>query len=204
MVKFKSHLWDKLKSVAAAARKKYPLDREAWRYHAGLGCLGLIFESRPRHGGYWCTPTNSLSFAWNGGGGTHFSFLVKDNVVHDRSPIICTVPEPGDQQNFIVGKNLNQFLSLGYYCGYFGLEQLAFDLDGTLQAFTRSNRKQNLKTDIWAERSADPERAAVLQFLQKQMGLQPWDGGKREFKSLQRSFMSRLEYSAEAKKLLCR
>ena len=107
--------------------------------------------------------------------------------MHDRSPIICTVPEPGDQQNFIVGKNLNQFLSLGYYCGYFGLEQLAFDLDGTLQAFTRSNRKQNLKTDIWAERSADPERAAVLQFLQKQMGLQPWDGGKKEFKSLQRS-----------------
>ena len=196
-VTIKSKSWDQFRAVAAAARKRFPVDRGAGHYHAGLGCLGLILESRPRPGGYWCTPTNSLSFASTGGGGTHFSFVVQNNRIHDRSPIVCTVPEPADQQNFIVGENLNQFLSLGYFLGYFGLEQLAFDLDRTLQAFISPKWKPETKTDYWVGRAADPNKAPVLEFFREEMDLSPWKGGKRKFKALQLKFLSRLEYGDE-------
>jgi hypothetical protein len=202
MITIKNGHWDRLRAVAAAARRKFPVDREAGRHHAGMGCMGLILEPRLRHGGYWCTPTNSLSFAWNGGGGTHFSFLVQNNRVHNRSPIICTVPEPADQHNFIVGENLNDFLSLGYYLGYFGLEQLAFDLDRTLQAFTSPNWKPETETDYLVGRASYPDSAPVHEFFRKKLELSPWKGGKRRFNSLQRRFMSRLKYSEQAKELM--
>ena len=202
MITIKNGHWDRLRAVAAAARKRFPVDREAGRYHAGTGCMGLILEPRLRPGGYWCTPTNSLSFAWNGGGGTHFSFLVQNNRVHNRSPIICTVPEPAGKQNFIVGENLNDFLSLGYYLGYFCLEQLAFDFDRTLQAFVSSNWKSESETDYLVGWATDSNHAPVLEFFRDKMELSPWKGGKRRFKSLQRRFMTRLEYSEQAKELM--
>jgi hypothetical protein len=112
-------LWNTLQDLNKVAARRFPAD-----YDKGLGRLGLILYSQPKHGGYWCTPTNTLAFAGTGGEGVHFSFLVQDLKVNEKSPIVVTIPAAFGQPNFVGGESLFDFLCLGYHRGYFALETL--------------------------------------------------------------------------------
>jgi hypothetical protein len=115
-------LWNRLRELDKVAAKRFPTD-----FDRGFGSLGLILYSRPQHGGYWCTPTNTLAFAGTGGEGVHFSFLVEGGKVTEESPVVITSPSEFDQPNQIGGESLFDFLCLGYHRGYFALETAPSD-----------------------------------------------------------------------------
>ncbi|MEL6814926.1 MAG: hypothetical protein AAFP03_08945, partial [Cyanobacteria bacterium J06598_3] len=86
---------------------------------------------------YFCTPLNSLSFARTGVDGEHFSFLVFDNVINAKSPVVVTAPMGREgSQNAIVAKNFKTFLRLWVRFGGFPLVDLAFDREHALTVYT--------------------------------------------------------------------
>lgn len=85
---------------------------------------GLRLYDHLSESGYDSTPRGHLAFASTGGDGVHFSFP-RDQ----PGPVVMTVPMMFDRPNIVVGSDLADFLSLGCVFGYFGLEQLAYDMD---------------------------------------------------------------------------
>lgn len=85
----------------------------------GLGDVGLRL-SDPAHnqGRYnWCTPINCRVFASTGGDGIHYSFLVEDERVTEKSPVVITMPADFGESS-IVAESLKAFLSQGLLSGY--------------------------------------------------------------------------------------
>ncbi|MGQ0467793.1 MAG: hypothetical protein ACT4QG_21050 [Sporichthyaceae bacterium] len=119
--------------------------------------IGLFVEppDRPGEWDYDATPAGALTFASTGGDGVHFSFVETPG----RSVIVMTVPMVWDRPNVVVGATLFEFLSLGCRFGYFALEQLAYDRDGTVDAIRRA-----------AEEGDQP----LLGDLRTKLGLTPW------------------------------
>ena len=67
---------------------------------ASLGDVGLILDDELDASRYdFCTPANCRTFARTGGGGTHFSFLVKDREITTDSAIVMTIPEERSKPN---------------------------------------------------------------------------------------------------------
>jgi hypothetical protein len=125
-----------LQAFDADVRSRIELPRWA---DSGLGCLGLIFDpALDRHRYTWCTPLNCRTFAGTGDEGVYFSLLFKDGTVGDESPVVVTTPS-GDSRSWIVGSNVRDFLALGYYRGYFALEQLSYDQALTFVVFTNKD-----------------------------------------------------------------
>ena len=97
---------------------------------------------------YDCTPINTEVFAMTGGDGVHFSML---ELSGKEQPIVMTVPMNfGDSMrayNWIVGANLNEFLSIGYYNGWFSLEQLCYDIDWLLSFYAKENLEDTYQKD---------------------------------------------------------
>lgn len=88
----------------------------------GLYLVEPVFESW----GYPQTPTNAVTFGSTGVDGEHFSFLERDGKVLNPSPVVMTVPmAPEGFENTIVGKDLVDFLSLGYEVCFSALPSLA-------------------------------------------------------------------------------
>lgn len=85
---------------------------------------------------YDCTPLNTLVFAHTGGEGVHYSLL---KISGSIQPIVMTVPMNFGNSlkgyNRILGENLNEFLSLGYYNGWFSLEQLCYQPDWAIDFY---------------------------------------------------------------------
>ena len=95
--------------------------------HQYIDYCGLILEVPPKLEFYPCTPKNSLTFASTGGDGVHFSILDQGNAASFNSPVIMTVPMAmEDDLNTVIAENLDEFLGLGYYVGWFGLEQIVY------------------------------------------------------------------------------
>jgi hypothetical protein len=155
----------------------------------------LILLPRLRHFGYVSTPKNSLAFACTGGEGVHFSFLVANATVDDDSPVICTVPCAFGRENHIVGRNIFDFLCLGYYLGYFGLEQLGYDADKTIKVFGSGSWKPQCERDWLVGFGVNQEEKKVLNYLIEQCGLMPWKSVKRKFKLLQKKYLPLLDLS---------
>lgn len=91
-----------------------------------LDPIGLLYSGDFAH--YDATPTNGEVFATTGGDGTHFVLLDAPG-----NPVVMVVPMAFERAHVIVGDNLREFLCLGCKCGYFGLEQLAYDWVGTIE-----------------------------------------------------------------------
>lgn len=123
-----------------------------------MDVLGLRLADDLEHGGYWCTPTNSVVFASTGGDGVHFSLLDTGSGFGDESPVVMTVPMAADP-NWIVGEDLLDFLSLGIDSGYFVLESLAYGAD--------------FEHDIRG--SADSSLSTFLGELAQRFGLHAWE-----------------------------
>lgn len=185
-------LWNRLRELDKVAAKRFPAD-----FERGFGSLGLILYSRPQHGGYWCTPTNTLAFAGTGGEGVHFSFLVEDNKVTEKSPVVITIPPAFDQPNFIGGESLFDFLCLGYHRGYFALETVPsekfFEAYATGKWPLTEDKGLPPDWDWAVGYGVNEHQRKLLDFLIAELGLSPWKDLKRKFQRLQKLFMPMLE-----------
>jgi hypothetical protein len=172
-------LWELRQADREAAR------RLPWKGDSGLGAVGLIFtqELTPNYY-YWCTPVDCWTFAHTGGDGVHFSLLAKEGLVADSSPVVITNPSGGMGLSHIVGEDLFDFLCLGSMGGYFGLEELAYNLDATLQLYVGSNEASG--------RRLSEHKQKLLSFLRDQFDLQPWSDS-RHFGELQERYGGLLE-----------
>lgn len=113
---------------------------------------GLRVDGSLVPSGYDAVPVGYLSFASTGGDGVHFNIPKGE-----AGPIIMTVPMAFDRPNIVVGANVGEFLSLGCVFGYFRLEQLAYDMDGTISAIQHPE-----------------EQSDALHKLSTYFGLRPW------------------------------
>ena len=99
---------------------------------------GLILQSPPLQGCYWCTPKSACTFASTGGDGVHYSYLVLPDLDVESGPIVMTLPA-NDQLNYVIAETLEEFLGLGFHTGWFALEQIAYDPDWALDYFSSPN-----------------------------------------------------------------
>ena len=104
------------------------------KFYNHIDYCGLEPVRPLEHLGYFCTPKNSLTFASTGGEGVHFGFLDKNKP--NESPIVMTVPM-SDTHNVIVAEDLKEFFSIGYYVGWFAMEQLVYDQEETIEYFSK-------------------------------------------------------------------
>jgi hypothetical protein len=113
-----------------------PVEDESFRYHS--------------------SPTNTQVFAHTGGDGVHYSLL---ELSPDIQPVIMTVPmnfgDSMEDSNWVIGENLEEFLSLGYYNGWFPIEQLCYD--------------NNLVINFYAQEDLDEDyqNGTGIQFVKK-------------------------------------
>ena len=146
-------------------------------WNVAFDSIGLILFAPPRHGGYWCTPTNSVTFATTGGDGVHYSWLVDPEIGLDFAPIVMTVPMC-DTPNLIVGANMREFLSLGCRYGYFALEQLIYHRQRTLDELASKSIPKDATT---VERE-------LLRKISDSFNLQPWEAPEERLATLQERF----------------
>lgn len=148
--------------------------------------IGLNLLKEPECWGYWCTPTNTVSFAATSGDGVHFGFLCDNNVYTDESPIVMTLPS-ADTSNIIVGENIKEFLSLGCRTGYFDLEQIEYSPD-THIPYLDSNK-------YWGD--ATLEEIEMLKSIESEFDLSPWREHTARLSELKLNYFGRLKYSDE-------
>ena len=91
---------------------------------------------------YDSSPINTEVFAMTGGDGVHYSLLkVSDNV----QPIIMTVPmcfgNSMKSYNRIIAENLYEFLGIGFYNGWFFIEQLCYDNEKAINFYSNENKE---------------------------------------------------------------
>lgn len=167
----------------------------------GLCLMSDLFRSswspleKPVEAGDWCRPLNTYPFAVTGGEDTQFGLLVEKDRVTAESPVVLTVPHSGgnaEASNFIVGENLIDFLCLGYYRGYFSLEQLAFGFRDTLNAHLSPDWKPD-KADVYIE-MIEEEEQAVLDALIEAFDLEPSSYDLETFLELQDRHKPKLNY----------
>lgn len=144
--------------------------------------IGLILLAPPRHMGYWCTPSNSVTFATTGGDGVHYGWLQDKENDPNNSPIVMTVPM-ADQPNLIVGASFVDFLSLGCRFGYFALEGLVYDFPAAVEELEMEK----------FDPEASAEEKSLLSGLSKEFDLEPWKKPEARFMSLQERYLALLE-----------
>lgn len=163
-------VWDFAKQIAAE-------DGSDWE--AVLDPIGLLYDGDfPR---YDATPVNSEFFATTGGDGTHFVLLDAPG-----NPIVMVVPMAFERAHIVVGDDLLEFLCLGCKCGYFGLEQLAYDWTGTIK---------------WIEANHDPTQgqaeARLLDALRRRFSLEPIPDPNQRLNELRREHRAKIVVDSE-------
>jgi hypothetical protein len=161
---------------------------------AGIGNMGLLLYDEWEPQGYWCTPANSLAFGHTGGDGAHFSFLLTSNRIDSSTPVIISVPdaygEPADA-NFVMGRGFEDFLRFGLQCGFFSMANFAFDLDETLQHYSRTDWR--LPEDWFPS----PQHRVVAEYVAEKLRLTPLTYTKDEFERLQSEFRPLMQFRPE-------
>lgn len=94
--------------------------------------------------GYFCTPSNSRTFASTGGDGVHYGFLELDDALSEF--VVMTVPM-GYPHNTIVAETFDEFLGLGYHVGWFALEHWVCDAAVTMDLFNSPSKGDMPKCD---------------------------------------------------------
>ncbi len=148
--------------------------------------IGLILLKEPVNWEYWCTPTNSVTFATTGGDGVHFGFLCNDGQPTDKTPIVMTLP-CADTPNIIVGENFKEFLALGCRTGYFDLEQIEYQPESHIPY---------LDSHTYSEEAMSNE-IEMLNAIENEFSLKPWKNHKARLSELQLKFLNSLKYSDE-------
>ena len=96
---------------------------------------GLILETPQMEQQYWCTPANVVTFASTGGDGVHYSYLKDFVSANGALPIIMTLPS-ADENNVVIAESFEEFFNLGYYVGWYSLEQLVYQEEQAIGYFT--------------------------------------------------------------------
>jgi len=97
---------------------------------------------------YDSSPINTKVFSRTGGDGVHFSILcLSENI----QPIVMTVPmnfgNSLTDYNLIIGENLNEFLSIGYFNGWFFLEELCYKEKWAFEFYSEENKDEEYQND---------------------------------------------------------
>jgi len=148
--------------------------------------IGLNLLQQPECWGYWCTPTNTVSFAATSGDGVHFGFLCKQGIPLEDSPIVMTLPS-ADVSNIIVGENLIEFLSFGCRTGYFELEQIEYQPEFQIPI---------MDSQLYLE-EATKEEIGLLKEIEFAFELKPWVNHASRLLELKNNYIDFLEYSDE-------
>jgi hypothetical protein len=124
-----------IKEVAEKTRIDFPnLDC----YYAGI--IPVEDESFR----YYSSPTNTQIFVRTGGDGVHYSLLELSPDIH---PVIMTVPmnfgDSVEVDNWVIAENLEEFLSLGYYNGWFSIEELCYNYDRVINFYAQENLEED-------------------------------------------------------------
>ncbi len=133
-----------------------------------------------KHHGYFCTPKNSLTFAATGGNGVHFGLVNGYNNKGDLGPIVMTVPM-ADENNVIIAEDLHEFFSLGYYVGWFALEQIVYNLDGIIEYYSKPDKEM------------DPEESNFLELVRREMPIKHIALSANRLEELKREYFEKLE-----------
>lgn len=179
-------LLEKLRKADAVAAKRFPS-----RSNPGFSALGLLLHPQLERFDYWCTPKNVVTFARTGGNGVHFSFLAHDGKVTENSPVVITIPSPGNRPNYIVGENLFDFLCLGIHRGFFALEQLP--ADRLFDAYSSATWEPNTRDDNAVGFGVDEHQRKLLSFLRDEFRLEPWKNLRKKFERLQKDYLPQLQ-----------
>jgi hypothetical protein len=135
--------------------------------------IGLILSRPLQRATYRSTPANTLAFAWTGGDGVHFNFVLRDGRVAEDSPILMSVPASFDAPNVIVGRDLRDFLALGVGRGFFSLERLVYDPKSFLDDYPAS------------EEELDELQRDQLRLLRAAFAVEPWSDAKGRLEELE-------------------
>jgi hypothetical protein len=183
---------EELRRIDAEAARRFPT-----RFDPGLGGVGLILSRDLSNGGYVETPMNSAAFAWTGCEGVHFSFVVRDGRVDERSPVIVTIPMAFPSDNLVVGESLYEFLCLGVYRGYNALEQLGYRYDEVVEVYSDTEwRPKTRRHECVGYRVSEHQRV-VLGFLREELDLVPWRDVRGRLADLGAKYKDLLEMSEE-------
>ena len=97
---------------------------------------------------YDSSPINTEVFATTGGDGVHYSIL---EISEKIQPVVMTVPMNfGDSMrdyNWIIGENLIEFLSIGYFNGWFPIEQLCYDNEWAIEFYSKENMEEDYQNE---------------------------------------------------------
>lgn len=152
-------------------RQIYRFDERTRR--EGGGWIGLNLIDPPEHYLHQgtilyqpgTTPDKTAAFAHTGGDDVHFSLVEASSGFGDESLVVMTVPMAGDdvdELNVIVGGDLHEFLCLGCMHGFFGLEDLVYNRQETVDMLSGPPRDQ------------DSEDLAMLEHFRQELQLTPW------------------------------
>jgi len=148
--------------------------------------IGLILHGELKSYDYWCTPTNSVTFARTGGDGVHYGLLDIGQGFSDSSPVVMTVPMC-DDPNTIVGATLLEFLALGCRQGYFSLEEILYQHEAEIAA---------LDSGAFDDGAGDDE-IRMLTSISSQFDLKPWPNHVERLQSLGDEFFGIVEAKSE-------
>ena len=97
---------------------------------------------------YDSSPINTEVFATTGGDGVHYSIL---EISEKIQPVVMTVPMNFGYSmrdyNWIIGENLNEFLSIGYFNGWFPIEQLCYDNEWAIDFYSKENMEEDYQNE---------------------------------------------------------
>jgi len=110
--------------------------------------IGLMLQPEGSRFDYWCTPTNSVTFAGTGGDGVHFGRLLPD--AGAVVPVVMSVPT-NDVANLVVAADFMGFLRLGYHRGFFALEQFVYDWEDAVEIHSRPDVDQERQERLLLE-----------------------------------------------------
>ncbi len=148
--------------------------------------LGLLAPSEAYP--YWCTPTNVVVFANTGGDGVHYSHF-QERARDAACPIVMTVPLAGStpvECNLVVGESFEEFLNIGYYVGWFSLEQLVYERAWALSYFGAPDPEQ----DDWC--------TPRLKFAREELCIVPRPPTEKRLAELATKYASHLKYSTQS------
>jgi len=163
-------------------------DRESFKESENLyfDCIGLNLFKAIQNFEYWCTPTNSITFASTGGDGVHFGLLCEDGKIDDNCPIVMTMPS-AYTPNMIVGENFLEFLSLGCRCGFFTLEQIEYDPKEQIALLDSKKYPQEIEA----------KEMELLKSIENEFMLKPWSNHSARLDELKEKYLDTLKYSDE-------
>lgn len=169
-------LLKQLQAFNLEAAKEFPTS-----FDPGLGQISLLLEMPLKHGGYYCTPLNSLSFGGTGCDGVHFSFIVENNSITEDSPVIVTTPEGGcGYSSPIAAENLRDFLRASLIGGFL--------VHGSLSTYLHTGKNPHAGCRI------PDDLAPIRDALAERFSLTPQNYSLNELHALQARHQSKILY----------